>query len=896
MSLWSRIANVVRGDRLSREIDEEIQSHLEEAVEQGRDPAEARRDFGPVLLRREESRDIRMIAWLESLRADAVFGWRQVMKRKVTSAAAILSLALAIGACTSAFRLTDALLLRPLPVAEPERLYALSHVGAGNDGKPQVFDNGEYPLFREMRIAVKDQAELIGVSYARRTDLTYGSDQDTEKAYLQYVSGWMFGSFGLQPSLGRLFTENDDLQPGAHPYAVLSHDYWKRRFGHDPRIAGRAFRMGNKIYTIVGVCEERFTGTQPGTVTDIFIPTMMHPSVTRPDSGWVGTWVRLKPGVAAERVRQELLAVFRTFREERAKTFGGWPKHRLSAFINEAVSLDPIAAGVSRLQRDYRRPLVALGVLVTLLLLIACANVANLMTAQAAARAREMALRVSIGAGRPRLVQLVLVESAWLALLAAGIGGWFAWWSAPVVMGMISPANSPIRLALPADWRVLGFGAILTFAVMLLFGLGPAWRAAGVKPASALKGGDDPHSRRRTMHALIAAQVALCFLVLFVAGLFVATFDRLTNQPTGFSAARLLTLDTECQRAQQPAYWEQVAERLRAVPGVERVALAGWPLLTGSSARNFISINGTPPSEDPASFLNVSPGWMETMKIALIAGRDFRAGDRSPGAAIVNQVFAKEYFNGEDPIGKVFMKTGERVPIQVVGMVGDVRYRDIREAVPPIAYVPVYSIDAQGTAGTTVQATFTNDLRGTAGVSQATFIVRTFSRDPLALAETLRREVARTRPEFRVSNILTQQEINESQTIRERVLAALALFFAAVALLLAGIGLYGVLDYSVLQRRREIGIRVAIGARASDIVWRVTAEVSAMVMVGALTGLALGMASVRYIEMLLYRVGATDLAVLALPSLAILATASLAALPGVIRALRISPATILRSE
>ena len=327
----------------------------------------------------------------------------------------------------------------------------------------------------------------------------------------------------------------DDLKPGAHPYAVLSYDYWTRRFGRDPKVVGRTFRMGNDLYEIVGVAPEPFTGTEPGTVTDIFLPTMMHPAVERSDWTWHRTLARLKPGVAVESVRQKLDAISRAFERERAKGFTGMSKQSIDNLLNQTVFLEPAAAGVSDLQNDYRRSLVALGVLVALVLLIACANVANLMTAQAAARAREMALRVSIGAGRWRLVQLVLVESAWLAFLAAAIGAFFAWWSAPFVVSRINPPDNPARLFLPADWRVLGFGLALTVGVTLLFGLAPALRASAVKPASALKGGEDPHSRRRLMHALIAVQVAFCFLVLFVAGLFVATFDRLSNRPTGFS-------------------------------------------------------------------------------------------------------------------------------------------------------------------------------------------------------------------------------------------------------------------------------------------------------------------------------------------------------------------------
>src|SRR5713226_881616 len=326
MSLWSRIANVLRGDRLAREIDEELQSHIDEAIEHGRDPVEARRGFGNPLRQREESRDIRLVTWLDSLRADAVFGWRQLLKKKVTSAAAVLSLALAIGACTSAFRIIDALLLRPLPIAEPERLYSLFHLSTGADDRPSTVDTYEYPLFRQMRAAVKDQAELITISATRSVDLTYGSDHETEKAYLQYVSGWMFDSFGLRPALGRLFTENDDLKPGAHPYAVLSYDYWKRRFGQDSNAIGRTFRMGDYLYEIVGVGPERFTGTETGTVTDIFVPTMMHPAAVRDDATWHRTLARLKPDVAVEPVRARLHATSRAFEEERAKGFSGMSK------------------------------------------------------------------------------------------------------------------------------------------------------------------------------------------------------------------------------------------------------------------------------------------------------------------------------------------------------------------------------------------------------------------------------------------------------------------------------------------------------------------------------------------------------------------------------------------
>jgi len=886
MSLWSRIANVFLGRSLSREIDEEIQSHIAEAIEQGRDPAEARRAFGSALRRREESRDIRLVAWLDALRADAVFGWRQLKKNKVTSAAAILSLALAIGACTSAFRLIDALLLRPLPVAEPERLYAVSRqeIRLAWDGKQHIYDGWAYPAFRLMRAAVKDQAELIAVSGVNRTDVTYASGQEMEKAHVQYVSGWIFGSFGLQPVLGRLLTENDDREPGAHAYAVLSQDYWARRFSRDTKVIGRTFRMGNRLYEIVGVCAGPFTGTDTGFVTDIFVPTMMNSAVGRSDSTWHETLARLKPGVAVEPVRERLNAVSRAFEAERAKGFTGMSKQSIADWLEQKVLLEPAGAGFSAVQKYYRQPLAALAVLVALVLLITCANVANLMAAQAAARAREMALRVSIGAGRWRLVQLVLVESAWIGLLAAAAGALFAWWSAPFVVGMLNPSGDPVRLSLPADWRVLGFGLALTLSVTLLFGLTPALRASAVKSATTLKGGEDPHSRRRLMHVLIAVQVTFCFLVLYVAGLFVATFDRLSHEPTGFSAERLLTLETVTASPQPPVYWDQVIEHLRAVPGVETVALASRPLLSGYSSNDAVAVDGGAPSEDMAYFLNTSRGWIDAMKIRLIDGRDFRAGDTYPGVAIVSEAFAKRFFQGRNPVGRSFDRAGDdggRLRLQIVGLVRDARYLGMRGPILPVAYVPFRKVDDKGA------------LRP---INRGTFIVRTASASPWALAAVLRREVNRARPEFRVSNMETQAEINQVHTVRERLLAMLALFFAGVALLLAGVGLYGVLDYSVLQRRREIGIRMAIGAQPGGIARLVTVEVFSMVLAGALAGLALGMASARYIATLFYQVKPTDLDVLALPSLAILAAALLAALPAVIHAVRIDPVTALRAE
>jgi predicted permease len=421
-------------------------------------------------------------------------------------------------------------------------------------------------------------------------------------------------------------------------------------------------------------------------------------------------------------------------------------------------------------------------------------------------------------------------------------------------------------------------------AVTVLFGLAPALRASSVKPASALKGGEDPHARRRLMHALIALQVAFCLVVNFVAGLFISSFDRLSHRPTGFSAERILNLETTSFHPQLPSAWNQVIDRLRAAPGVESVALTIWPMMSGESNVDAVSVHGGEPFAMMCDILNVTPGWFDAMRIPLLDGRDFRPEDSGPRVAIVNQTFAKQYLEGANPIGKSFeldMPKG-RLSVPIVGFVPDTRSRDnIRFPIRPTAYFPYQAVDAQGALQP---------------MGRGTFVVRTSGPNPLALASMLRQEVRRARPEFRVANIRSQVEIEESLTVRERMLALLALFFAAVALALAGVGLHGVLDYSVQLRRREIGIRMAIGAPAASIARSVTVDVFVMVLAGAAAGLALGMASTRYIETLLFEVRATDWARLALPSMTILAAAMLAAVPAVIRAVRLDPVSALRAE
>ena len=889
MSLWSRISNAVSGERLNREIEEELQSHMEEAIASGRDPREARRALGSTpdsgLRAREASHSIRVAGWLESLLADVRFGWRQLCRNKVTSVAAVLSLALGIGSCVSAFRLIDALLWRPLPISGSSNLYVLSRQMIGLYGKPVEEGYWATPDFKLMRDAVKDQADLIAISDADRTDIAWSTDDDMEKAHVVYVTGNMFPLFGLEPVVGRLLAPADDRATGADPYAVLSWDYWNHRFGRDPHIIGRSLHIGDQTFEIIGVGPADFTGTETGTVTDIFLPLSMNGLATRDGVSWHHTFLMLKPGVnpvtALEPLREHLSAVSRTFEAECSTCFRGVPQATIDRLLNKKLVFHPAGAGISDLQKDYRRSLGVLGLLAALVLLIACVNVANMMTAQAAARAQEMALRISIGAGRRRLVQLILCQSALLALLASVVGAFFAAWSAPLVLGLVNPPDDPARLALPADWRVLLFGFALIVIVVLLLGLLPALRASAVRPVAALKGGEGPHSPRRLMRGAIALQVAFCALVLFLSSLFVTSFQRLQNRPLGFSTDRVLLLETVAGKGQLPVVWNQTAEALRSAPGVDSVAISGWPLLGRIMINNDISINGAPPSPTPAFFLNVSPGWLSTMKIPLVSGRDFSTQDGSPGAAIVNETFARTFFPGQDPIGRTFERGANQLPNTIVGVTPDTPYHDLREPSPAVFYVPLDEIDADSAPGP---------------VRFATFTIHTDSQNPLALASSLRQIIAQRHNGLRVSNVTTQLNLVRDQTIRERLIAMLAAFFAVVALLLAGIGLYAVLNYSVHQRRREIGIRMAMGSPRASIVRIVTLDIFLMIALGSCAGVAFGFGAARYVESLFYQVKATDAGMIALPACAILVTAIVATLPAVLRALRTDPTEILRAE
>ena len=889
-----RLLGTIRRSRTDRDLAQELELHMQLAKEdeerRGRSAVnasrEARLQWGGASQAMDALRDQRGVPWIGALSSDIVFGWRQLKKHRTVSGAAILSLGLAIGATSAAFRLVDAVLLRTLPVSDPGSLFYLAFNHTDSQGRTEDRDDFDYPTYLQYARAIGNRAELMVLGMSAPLDVTVADGDEPERIFRQYVSGNVFPTFGLVPAAGRVLVPADDESPGAQAVAVLSYEYWTRRFGRDPRAVGQALRAGSQSYEIVGVAPKGFIGTEPGRITDIYVPATMNvQALNSPGWSWFRLFVRPNPSATIAELEQSLQAVFAEQHRQDVKQFPPeTPRQRIDAYLNERIRLRPGASGASGLQQTFRRPLIILAALVALVLLVACTNVANLLIAQALARGREMALRVSIGADRWRLIRLVLVESAMLAVSASIVGLLFASWAAPLVVSMLSLRQDPVRLVLDTDWRAVAFAVGLAMAVTCLFGLAPAVRASSFTPASALKAHSDARGHRRLMKTLVGAQMAFCVFVLFVAVLFGATFTRLARQPLGFSPDRLLLVDT-MWRGKGPAAntWMPIVERVRALPTVESAAFSGWTFLSENRWSGTVFVPGRPVETRPAYFLDVSPGFFETMRMDLSQGRDFRPGDVAPkvnernepisGVGIVNAAFARVYFDGQNPVGRTVTirpRNLVQAPMDIVGLVADSVYTNVREPMRPIVYVPAESR------------------------SSGTFSIRTAG-DPAMLASTIRRLVSAGQAESRVQ-IAPMTSLVRRQMVFERLLATLTIFFAAVALLLACIGLYGVLSYGVLQQRREIGVRMALGARAAQVATRVTRDMAIIVGCGATIGLAGGFGFGRVIERLLFEVRAVDPFPLLMPLVTLAVAALVAAVPPVLRAVRIDPVQILRSE
>jgi predicted permease len=890
MSWLSRLVNVVRPSRVDRDLDEEIRFHLEARVAEFTKagmPAEearrqARRQFGNELVVRELSRDIKLLPRFESVLRDIVFGLRLCRRDKIVTAAAVISLSLAIGACAAGFSLVDALVLRPLPVDDPGSLIRLALRAPGDTRDALSFN---YPLFRDLREAGRSQVSLLALSDQRRQDATFDDSGQPEKVYGQWVSGDTFGVLGITPALGRVLAPSDDVTPGQHPVAVLSHDFWTRRFGGSPEVLGRWVTIREKPLQIVGVAEKGFTGVAPGIMTDLWAPTMMWDARAIADSGtrWFQIWGRLQPAAAAQQARTILQTVLTTFQREQASLRPEEPRERLEQLVNTRLHLRPAANGASGLREEFERPLWILVGIAALVLLIACANVASLLVARATSREREMALRVSIGAGRGRLVQQVLIESGMIAFASCAIGAVLATVAAPAIASLLSTSRTIVRLDLQMNWRLLLFVAGLGSLVTFLFGLAPALRASAVLPGDALKsGGGRQTPRIGLFRPLVAAQVAFSFVVLFAAGLCLTSFVKLLQTDLGFDRdnvvlARVATGPASPDATGSPEIWQQLQEQLQGLPDIESASLSPWALFEGPGRNKGVRVAGRAVDAYMPWYLSVSPGFFGTMRIPLVAGRDFEWRDAqpdAPSAVIVNESFARRYFPGESPLGKRFFRVdgGATLAAQdIIGVVRDAKYTSLREPAPPTVYDPYRP--------------------GPASMVQ----IRT-RLDTGALTAILRDELPRARAGFRLGDVVLQSTLVDNTLVRDRALALLSVFFSLVAITLVIVGLHGVLSYGLVQRTREIGIRLALGAQPSRVAGCVVSEVGPMAIVGLIAGAAGAAFAGRFITPLLVAVTPSDFWSVSAPLGCVLAACALAALVPMGRAIRIDPVIALRSE
>jgi putative ABC transport system permease protein len=900
MSFVSRVVNAFRGGRVDRELAEELRFHYEARVEDlvrggmslREAEREARQRLGNSLAFREQGRDVRLAPWLETLWRDARFGVRMLAKDRTVTAAAAVSLALAIGACTAAFALIDAAILRPLPVREPEQLVHVRY----SIGNPNPAISFSYPMLERLRAVQDGRVELFAVSpqFLRSSSGVQFGAGEAEKAHLQFVTGNFFTVLGLRPAVGRLLGPQDDLRPGAHPVAVISYRYWQRRFGGNPAALGTRFQSGDKQFQIVGVADRAFTGIEPGVGTDIWVPVMMGQAASIEDWGW--NWLRilgrLRPGVTPEQARGPLQAAFTNARREWApRIFGPNDAPGVAErYIGASLLVTSAAGGPSTLRQQFERPLWILAAVAGLVLLIACSNLANLFTARATAREREMALRASIGAGRGRLMQQVVVEGAMLAAAACALGLVCGAAMAQGIVAMLGPAREPVYLDVHIGWRMAAFAVAAGAAATLLFALVPALRASSANPNEALKAGGGKHSgRRAVLRPMLAAQIALSFAVLFVGGLFLLSFQKLAHLDLGFEpqGVMLVTVATSDSRIQDGHLrMLEVLDRVREVPGVKAAGISQYALFSGTGWSDVVRIPGKPPNAVDVTVVPTSPGWFEAMGIRRLAGRDLTRRDVETGSGVVlvNEAFARQFFPGEDPVGKRFFRPESRranrdyadvdrggYPQDIVGLVRDAHYTSVREPAPPTYYIPLVQ------------------------VWTAPLAVRTAG-DPQAVIAGVREAVRRYGRQLRTTEVQLEATLVNDDLIRERLLAVLSGFFALAAVVLAGVGLYGVLSYAVVRRTREIGIRVALGARRAAVVRLVVAEVGLVTAVGLAAGLAGGKLLAGAVGKLLFEVKATDAASIGLPLGLLLAGAAVAAVRPALRAARVDPGVALREE
>jgi predicted permease len=821
--------------------------------------------------------------WEDEMMQDLRYGVRMLLKHKGFTFVAVLSLALGIGANTAIFSLIDAVLLKMLPVERPEQLYFINNVGPlrPNGGAPP------YPCFERFRDRDQFFAGLAAFT-ARDPKLTF--DGQVEQVSGQFISGNYFQVLGVDPVLGRLLTPTDDAVPEKGGpdglVAVIGYNYWTRRFGRSPDAIGKVVQIGNDAVTIVGVSPPEFYGLLPGTQIDISLPMMMEGGqmLAEKNSWWFRAIGRLKPDASVDQARAELDAIFQPFLDE--TTVSAEMKH--NAFAR--IELAPAGKGLDTLRRQFSRPLQALMVIVALVLLIACANVANLMLARAAARRKEFAIRLALGSSRLRLLRQMFTESLLLVSLGALLGLLFARWGGAFLVSFFTAGSDPLFVKVTLNLRVLLFTAGVAVLTGLIFGLAPAMQATRTDPTPALKdsAGSGIQSRPRFGRSLVVAQVALSLLLLVGAGLFLQTLRNLKNVDAGFRRDNVMTMrvfppGVIYKGERLSNLWKEILARVERLPGLRSTSLSTLSPLDGADRGVRVNVAGfTPSSESDTDIrLNqVSPDFFETFGIGLLQGRTFAESDtdRAPRVALLNETAARFYFGDRNPIGaQLSFDRGPNAPAlyQVVGVVKDSRYLSLREPDTRFAYLPM--------------------LQALDRVGRLTLAVQGDGR-PADLINAVRGELREAGSDILITNVASMNEQVDQSLLQERLVATLSLFFGLLALSLACIGLYGVMSYNVARRTHEIGIRMALGASARRIVGLVVRETTSVVLIGAALGLGASLLASRLVATLLYGLAPNDPLTIAISAALLLAVATIAGWLPARRASRVDPMVALRRE
>ncbi len=887
MSWMSRLWNTVRPRLLDQELNEEMANHIErraaELTQDGLTRDEAYRQacirFGSVSGIREKSREVRLWPQVEATMKDLTYAIRGLRKQPAFGVTAIVSLALSMTSVSAIYSIVDAAILRPLPVYRPGELFTLTYPDISDSGftSGNERDSFSYPEFLSFRDATGAAVRLALYSFPGPVEVK-GLRKD--KLTRAFTSGNGFDMLGIAPAAGRLFSAAEDKEPT--PVAVISYDLWSREFHRDPDVFKRNLRIDGKLYGVIGVARKTFFGVEPGKFVDIWLPASEYDAaaLSRSDWHWFRILERITPGYGTPQIQARLQVPFHALRADIVKRNPTAPEAVKKQFLQSHIHVREASSGVSSFRQSFSRPLWIVFAVAWTILLIACANVAGLLLARSTARAGEMAMRIALGAGRWRLMRQMFTESLLLACLGGILGWLLARFSAPFLASWLSTGDDPLQLVLAPDTRVLAFCAGIFMLASLIFGIIPAWRASGAQPIAAVRESAGQSQRMRLSKAFVVVQVACAFCLVIAGAAFLFSLGRLFKVDPGFNVENVTVLTVTHGPVAQPKnplqHMFDLQRRLSAAPGIESVAAAPWPNFDGGGWSGQVIIPGRGPSQQEEIFYPVSPNYFATLHTPLLKGRDFTARDsaaKMPTAAIVNRAFAEKYFNTADVVGRGFSFPSEKGLMRkfIVGVASDVRYSSLRKPVDPIVYLP---LDDDET-------TFSPFVRSRMEVGS---IVRLVNREAAQAASGY------------VDGVTTLDAIVGKTLRTEKLLAGVGGALAFFGLLLAAIGLFGILSYSVGRRTREIGIRGALGADAAEIVAMILKDVTILMSTGVIAGFAMAMVLVRMVRPLLFEVHETDPVLLATAVIVFAATGLIAASMPARHAAAIDPVTALRSE